>query len=206
VLGVPRRRYDDEALRQKALELRSKGLSYREIARELGCSVFKVHQLIAPYESPKSRVKQVVELAGRIGELSRRLRELEVLASRLEATVKPPAFNIGPDLELLCRNVMEARMTYRPCRHMDPEGYCTRHFVFASERVEGLDCKKGFIRGAEEDIEVCYPSVLTHWFFCMLCPYYTPAEGEEAERILGDRWVECINGRLVLVGPEESNT
>jgi hypothetical protein len=33
------------------------------------------------------------------------------LASRLESTVKPPAFNIGVDLQLLCRNVMEARMT-----------------------------------------------------------------------------------------------
>jgi hypothetical protein len=84
-------------------------------------------------------------------------------------------------------------------------GYCTRHFVFVSERVEGLDCKKGFIRGAEEGIEVCYPSVLTHWFFCLLCLYYTPAEREEAERILGDRWAECINGRLVLRKPEESN-
>jgi predicted transcriptional regulator len=202
---MPRRKYDNEALRQRALELRSKGLSYREIARELGCSVFKVYQLISPYESPRSRIKQVVELAGRVEELSRRLRELEGLASRLEATVKPPAFNIGPDLKLLCRNVMEARMEYRPCRHMDSDGYCTRHFVFATERVEGLDCRKGFIRGAEEDIEVCYPSVLTHWFFCLTCPYYTPAEGEEVERILGDRWAECIDGRLVLRRSEESN-
>jgi transcriptional regulator with XRE-family HTH domain len=202
VLGVPRRRYDDEALRARALELRAKGLSYREIARELGCSVFKVYQLISPYESPKSRIRQVVELAGRVEELSRRLRDLEGLASRLEAAVKPPVFNIGPDLELLCRNVMEARMTYRPCIHMDPDGYCTRHFVIG--RVEGLDCRKGVVRGVR-DVEVCYPSVLTHWFFCLLCPDYMPAEGEEAERILGDRWVECVDGRLVLVGPEESN-
>jgi DNA-binding CsgD family transcriptional regulator len=43
VPGVPRRRYDDEALRSRVLELRAKGLSYREIARELGCSVFKVY-------------------------------------------------------------------------------------------------------------------------------------------------------------------
>jgi hypothetical protein len=102
---------------------------------------FKVYQLISPYESPRSRVRQVHELAGRVEELSRRLRDLESLASRLEATVKPPAFNIEPGLELLC-NVMEARMTYRPCRHMDSDGYCTRHFVFATERVEGLDCKR----------------------------------------------------------------
>jgi orotate phosphoribosyltransferase-like protein len=58
VPGVPRRRYDDEALRARALELRAKGLSYREIARELGCSVFKVHQLISPYESPRSRISR----------------------------------------------------------------------------------------------------------------------------------------------------
>jgi transposase-like protein len=92
VAGVPRRRYDDEALRQRALELRSKGLSYREIARELGCSVFKV------------------ELASRVEELSRRLRDLEGLASRLEATVKPPAFSVEPDLRLLC--IIAALMYY----------------------------------------------------------------------------------------------
>ena len=197
---MPKRRYDDDALRQRALELRSRGLSYREIARELGCSVFKVHQLISSYESPRSRIKQVQELTTRVEELNRKLRDLEVLASRLEATVKPPTFNIEADLRLLC-NVMEARMDYRPCVHIDPDGYCTRHFVI--EGADGIDCRKGVIRGVV-DVEVCYPSVLTHWLFCLLCPDYTPAEGEEAERILGDRWVECINGRLVLVGPEES--
>jgi predicted transcriptional regulator len=204
VPGVPRKRYDDEALRARALELRSRGLSYREIARELGCSVFKVHQLISPYESPRSRIKQVHELATRVEELDRKLRDLESLASRLEVAVKPPAFNIEPDLRLLC-HAMEARMEHRPCIHMDPEGYCTRHFVLASERFEGLDCRKGVVRGVR-DVEVCYPSVLTHWFFCLLCPDYEPAEGEEAERILGGRWVECINGKLVLVGPEGLNS
>jgi DNA-binding CsgD family transcriptional regulator len=54
---MPRRKYDDEALRSRALELRAKGLSYREIARELGCSVFKVYHLISPYESLRSRVR-----------------------------------------------------------------------------------------------------------------------------------------------------
>jgi predicted transcriptional regulator len=198
---MPRRRYEDEALRARALELRAKGLSYREIARELGRSVFKVYQLISHYESPRSRIKRVHELATRVEELIRKLRELESLASRLEATVEPPAFNIAPDLELLC-NVMEARMTYKPCIHMDSDGYCTKHFVIGS--VEGINCRRGVIRGVV-DVEVCYPSVLTHWFFCMLCPDYTPAEEDDKEEILGDRWVECINGRLVLRGPEESN-
>ena len=39
---MPKKRYDDESLRRKALELRKLGMSYREIARELGCSVYKV--------------------------------------------------------------------------------------------------------------------------------------------------------------------
>jgi hypothetical protein len=176
-------------------------LSYRGIARELGCSVFKVYQLISPYESPRSRIRQVHELAGRVEELSRRLRELEVLASRLEVAVKPQVFNIEADLRLLC-NVMEARMTYRPCIYMDPDGYCMKHFVIG--RVKGIDCRRGVVRGVV-DVEVCYPSVLTHWLFCLLCPDYTPAEGEEAERILGDRWAECVDGRLVFRKPEESN-
>jgi predicted transcriptional regulator len=84
VLGVPRRRYNDEALRARALELRSKGLSYREIARELGCSVFKVHQLISPYESPRSRIRQVLELARMVDELGRRVDELNAKLGELE--------------------------------------------------------------------------------------------------------------------------
>jgi predicted transcriptional regulator len=154
---MPRRRYDDEVLGARAFELRSKGLSYREIARELGCSVFKVYQLISPYESPRSRVRHVQELATRVEELSRRLRDLESLAFRLEVAVEPPVFNIEADLRLLC-NDMEARMDYRPCIYMDPDGYCTRHFVIG--RAEGIDCRKGVIRGAG-DVEVRYPSVLT---------------------------------------------
>jgi predicted transcriptional regulator len=86
---MPRRKYDDEVLRARALELRAKGLSYREIAWELGCSVFKVHQLISHYESPRSRVRQVQELATRVEELGRKLRELEVQVSRIKAAVKP---------------------------------------------------------------------------------------------------------------------
>ena len=158
---MPRRKYGGDVLRQKALELRARGLSYREIARELGCSVFEVHQLISPYESPRSRIRWVHELTTRVEELSSKLRDLEVLASRLESTVKPPAFNIGVDLQLLCRNVMEARMTYRPCKCMDSDGYCTRHFVFATESLKSIDCRRGVIRGVV-DVEVCYPSVLTH--------------------------------------------
>jgi hypothetical protein len=92
---------------------------------------------------------------------------------------------------------MEARMTYRPCKCMDSDGYCTRHFVFATESLKSIDCRRGVIRGVV-DVEVCYPSVLTYWLFCLLCPDYTPAEGE-------DRWAGCVNGKLVFRKPEESN-
>jgi len=45
---MPRKVYDDKELKPKALELRKKGYSYREIAKELGCRIYKVHELISP--------------------------------------------------------------------------------------------------------------------------------------------------------------
>jgi hypothetical protein len=174
-------------------------LSYRGIASELGCSVFKVYQLISPYESPRSRIRQVVELAGRVEELSRRLRDLESLASRLEAAVKPLVFNIEPDLRLLCI-VAEIRANLKPCIYMDSDGYCTLYCAF--DRIDGLDGRR-----VVEGVEECWqPNVLTHWLFCMICPDHTPAEGEEAERILRGREVVCTGRRLVLRKPEEIKT
>ena len=79
-----RKKYDDEALRAKALELRREGLSYREIARRLGCSVYKVWELLSPHENIRSRIKQVAELAQKLDELSRRISEVEGKISRIE--------------------------------------------------------------------------------------------------------------------------
>ncbi|GEM_PF-819043 len=73
---MPRKKYDDEVLRAKALELRRQGYSYREIAQALGCSVYKVYELLSPIENPRSRLKQVAELASKVDELSKRLDEL----------------------------------------------------------------------------------------------------------------------------------
>jgi transposase-like protein len=199
---VPKRRYNDETLRQKALELRSRGLSYREIARELGCSVFKVHQLISPHESPRSRIKQVVELATRVEELDRKLRDLEGLASRLEAVVKPPAFNIEPDLELVC-SIAAYRVNMGVCAYMDSEGYCNR-WCFHNLRVGGLNARRHVEEiedegNGEGDVWECYePNVLTHWALCLVCPSYTPADDDRRREILRDRYVECVNGKLVF--------
>jgi transposase-like protein len=112
---MPRRRYDD-ALRQKALELKSKGLSYREIARELGCSVFKVYQLMSPYESPRSGIRQVHELARMVDELSKRVDELIVKLSELEhrlSQLKPledinrVVHNLKRDVDNLSTRILE---------------------------------------------------------------------------------------------------
>jgi predicted transcriptional regulator len=193
---MPRRRYDDEALRARALELRSKGLSYREIARELGCSVFKVHQLISHYESPRSRIRQVHELATRVEELNRKLRDLEGLASRLEATVKPPAFNMEADLELMCRTAAY-RVNMGVCAYMDSEGYCNR-WCFHDLRASGLNARR-YVEELEGEVWECYePNVLTHWTLCLVCPAYTPADDDRRREILGDRYVECVNGKLVF--------
>ena len=192
---VPRRRYNDEALRARVLELRSKGLSYREIARELGCSVFKVYQLISPYESPRSRIRQVQELATRVEGLDSKLRELEVLASRLEATVKPSVFSEA-DLELVCR-VAAYRVNMGLCAYMDSEGYCNR-WCFYNVRVSGLNARR-YSKEFGGEVWECYePNVLTHWMLCLVCPAYTPADDDRRREILGDRYVECVNGKLVF--------
>ena len=82
---MPRKKYDDEELRKRALELRKRGYSYREIAKELGCSVYKVHEVLAPIENPRSRLRQVVELATRVDELKAKVDEL---ASRVNELSK----------------------------------------------------------------------------------------------------------------------
>jgi len=84
---MPRKIYDDEKLRPEALKLRRQGLSYREIARRLGCSVYKVHELISDYESPSSRLKQAMELADRLDALASKLSELEAQASKLQSSL-----------------------------------------------------------------------------------------------------------------------
>ena len=70
---MPKKRYDDSDLKEKAMALRHKGYSYREIAKELGCSLFKVSQLISDVEQPQSRLKKLAEIDGRIKDLNSNL-------------------------------------------------------------------------------------------------------------------------------------
>ena len=88
---MPKKRYDDEALRRKALELRKLGMSYREIARELGCSVYKAHQLISqPKKAPvtPSSIQQLAKdlrrLKAVVASQSIKIRDIEAKLKQLE--------------------------------------------------------------------------------------------------------------------------
>ena len=68
-----KKKCDDGDLREKAMALRHKGYSYREIAKELGCSLFKVSDLISAVEQPESRLKKFAEIDERIKDLNSNL-------------------------------------------------------------------------------------------------------------------------------------
>jgi predicted nucleic acid-binding Zn-ribbon protein len=67
---MPRKKYDDNKLKDEMVALRRQGFSYRQIARQLGCSIYKVYELLSPYERPNARLKQAVELAEQLDKLA----------------------------------------------------------------------------------------------------------------------------------------
>jgi len=190
---VPKKKYDDEALRARALELRGKGLSYREIARELGCSVFKVYQLISPYESPRSRIRHVLELARMVDELGRRVGELNVKLGELEhrlSQLKPlediskAVYDLRGDVDKLSTRILELedamdliresasrRLRGRSeCIHIDRNGYCTMWRWMG--KVEGWDMREGVSGGRK----IYYLNVKKHPLVCTSCPTYKPRQ------------------------------
>jgi predicted transcriptional regulator len=190
---MPRKRYDDEALRARALELRSKGLSYREIARELGCSVFKVYQLISPYESPRSRIRQVHELARMVDELSKRVGELNTKLGELEhrlSQLKPLedmskiVHDLRGDVDSLSTCILELedamnwihRSVFKrlwgpsECMYIDRDGYCTMWYW--ESKIKGWDMKEGVSEGRK----VYYLNVRKHPLICTACPTYKPRQ------------------------------
>ena len=79
------KKYDDEKLRQQALALRKNGLSYREIAKELGCSTYKVHEVLAEYE--KNRKKKVGEMTAELAELEGKVKEFEEIMDSIDSRI-----------------------------------------------------------------------------------------------------------------------
>jgi predicted transcriptional regulator len=190
---MPKKKYDDEALRARALELRSKGLSYREIARELGCSVFKVYQLISSYESPRSRIKQVHELARMVDELGRRVSELNAKLGELEhrlSQLKPlediskVIHDLRGDVDSLSTHILELedamdwirrsvsrRLKGRSeCMYIDKDGYCTMWYW--GSKVEGWDMREDVSEGRK----IYHLNVRRHPLVCTSCPTYKPKQ------------------------------
>ncbi len=190
---MPKRRYDDEVLGARALKLRSRGLSYREIARELGCSVFKVYQLIAPYESPRSRIRQVLELARmvdelgrRVGELSAKLGELEHRLSQLKSledmskavydlrgyvdSLSTRILELEDAMDLIRESVSRRLRGRSECIHIDRNGYCTMWRWMG--KVEGWDMREGVSGGRK----VYHLNVRKHPLVCTSCPTYKPRQ------------------------------
>jgi len=190
---MPRKRYDDEVLRGRALELRGRGLSYREIAKELGCSVYKVHELLSPIESPKSRIKQVVELSRKVEELGRAVADFESKFNELKSMLS----EVRPSLELI-KEVSEVKKRLSSleeglriveefarirvehedlrCYWVDEEkGLCT--LLYCDEGEPG--CEKVAERIEGEEIVFYLQNVRKHPLICTVCPYYKPRKSPE---------------------------
>jgi len=175
-----RKRYDDEALRAKALELRREGLSYREIARRLGCSVYKVWELLSPHENIRSRIKQVAELAQKLDELSKRVGEIEEMISRVGGLKDLAELSSRiEELEMIVKRLKEKvaianlsalyKVFDNPCRWIEGE-YCTLMHLEKEEVEEGWVVREDVVGG-----RVVYRlNVVDHPWLCLGCPFYQP--------------------------------
>jgi len=81
---MPKKIWNEKELLPKILELRKKGMSYREIAKQIGCSTFTVSRILTPYENSQSRLKQAVELAEKVDEISKKVEALKLDAELME--------------------------------------------------------------------------------------------------------------------------
>ena len=187
---MPRKIYDDEVLRSKALELRGRGLSYREIARELGCSVYKVHELLSPVESPKSRIKQVVELSKKVEELGRAVADFESKFNELKSILS----EVRPSLELI-KEVSEIK---RRLSSLEEELRIAEEFARVRVEDEEMRCgwldeerglcelnfsdspKPGYVKVIDrmegEETVAYLLDVRKHPLACIACPFYIPKD------------------------------
>jgi len=189
---MPKKIYDDEKLRTEALKLRRQGLSYREIAKRLGCSVYKVYELISEHESPSSRLKQAVELADRLDALAFKLSELEAQVSKLQSflsnvkmleglagevsRLRKEVEILNRKLEVLVDNIgwirgsvaMRLRDDQDGCKWLDGDGYCTCWSW--DEKIEGWNMRPDIVEGKT----VYRLNVKRHPLICTACPAYEP--------------------------------
>jgi len=189
---MPRKIYDNEKLRPEALRLRRQGLSYRKIAKRLGCSVYKVHELISDHESPRSRLKQAIELADRLDALASKLKGLEEQISKLQSflsnvkmleglagevlRLRKEVEILNWKLEVLVDNIgwIQGSVAMRlgddqyGCKWLDGDCYCTCWSW--DEKIEGWNMRPDIVEGRT----VYRLNVKKHPLICTACPSYEP--------------------------------
>ncbi|MEM1913818.1 MAG: helix-turn-helix domain-containing protein [Thermofilaceae archaeon] len=173
---MPRRRYDDAVLREKAVELREKGYTYRQIAEVLGCSTYKVWELLSGYSEVRSRVKQFADLFGRVDRLLAQVKELE---DRLGSIKRLGHGSLQDAVLELHRRVSDiereidtlrkfAKMRVKgkySCVHVNERGLCG--VMRLSEEISQLS--------VEEVGGVYYLKVSEQPLLCVACPRYKPS-------------------------------
>ncbi|MEM4140023.1 MAG: hypothetical protein QXG36_02865 [Nitrososphaeria archaeon] len=179
---MPIKKFDDGILRPKALELRMQGLSYRAIARELGCSPGKVHDLLAPYESPQNRLKQISALDLKIQELEKKASDFKQFLEQLKSEASQVYEEIDRDtltkilghVKLILYNGFRRA---RSCKWVDEEGYCMK-WPFKDRPTEVFEAKEVYERGKDGVERVFFHNVIDAPGLCLSCPHYKP-KGEK---------------------------
>jgi len=174
---MPKKIWKEEELRPKILELRRKGMSYREIARQIGCSIFTVSKIISPLENPQSRLKKVAELAAKVEEISKKV---EILDSKLQnfkfleeigkrlSIIEKKVFELEKELKLLRWSAEDRVEDYR-CKHLDEDGFC---HLWSWKKMEGFEMKEILVKGRKEFLL----NAKKHPLICAACPRYEPSE------------------------------
>lgn len=177
---MPIRKYDDKELRPKAVALRKQGLSYAQIAKRLGCSPGKVHQLIGPLESTQARLKQLAEIDRRIEGLRSRLSGLANELKDLRRDAEELSEAVNADLILSMKAFLDVLLYHRAgrafnCVHADDEGYC-RLYRFSS-LPDMVEFREIFIEDREGNLARRYLANVRRGpgaALCILCPHYEP--------------------------------
>jgi DNA repair exonuclease SbcCD ATPase subunit len=152
VLGVPKKKYDDEALRARALEL-------ARMVDELGRRVGELNAKLSELELRLSQLKPlediskvVRDLRGDVDSLSTRILELE-------------------DAMDLIRVSASRRLRGRSeCVYVDRSGYCTMWYW--GSKVEGWDMREDVSGGRK----IYHLNVRKHPLICTSCPTYKPKQ------------------------------
>jgi orotate phosphoribosyltransferase-like protein len=92
--NMPKKKFNDQELKQKALELRKQGLSYREIAKKLNCSIFKIHEVLSEkrmdLENEILTIKYKIDfiMESELPEIRKRIEKIESELDSLKRKIK----------------------------------------------------------------------------------------------------------------------